>query len=446
MRNVTITIPVEAKVRELDEKVLLAAKLAADRNVVVLGPDTSVDPYAEERGTDVHFVNGAASSPQRTRILSTLARRGTKVLLLDTEGANAVATPTFHARFDAELVPHIDRYLAWGHGPAELAIRTVGFPRDKVVVTGLPRFDTLRPPFDAIHEAARRSIRERHGRYVLLNTNLTRANPFATGVVRDLAPDLEMMENQRALMKAYAEAIPAIVRAVPNVNIIVRPHPGENVETYEKMFAGESRIRVVHEGSVQPWIKEAVAVIHNNCLTGVEAVVAGIPVVALSPTGWTQADFTIANAVSNAARNTEELVAFIEACAAGRPPPSAIAAPKTKDALRNIVDNVDQFAIDVVARVVSESAGIARTAHVDVATRARRSALAVLGTRGTRALRKITHARNIAALNYSLHKMSGITRGEVEVRLASLTEALRLPKLTVRPIRGFEHTFRIARA
>lgn len=443
----TITIPVESKVRELDEKLALAARLAAGGRQVIVGPDASLDGYAFERGTDIYFLNNASQSASRSKLFPVLAARGTRILLLDMEGANQSDSPAVRARFDKDLVPHIYRYLAWGRSPAR-AVTSSGITPDKIVITGLPRFDTLRAPYDAIHDDSRRRLREQHGRFLLVNTNHTRANPFAAHVVRELTSDPAVVEHQRAMITAYADAIPAILARYEDINVVLRPHPGENIDTYKRMFAGNPRVRVVFEGSAQPWIKEALAVIHNTCLTGVEAALAGTPVCAFTPTSWQQDDFTIANTVSTKALDVPALVAFVGACLAGTPPTSELERPEVRKALQNVIENIDSLAVDAVDAVVARlcADGGARHERVGLRAHGRRAAFAVLGKKGVRWVRRIRHARDPSRLNYSLHKMSGISRAEVESRLALLERSVSLPRLKVRPIAGFENTFRITRA
>lgn len=440
-----VTIPVEAKVRELDEKVTLAAWLTNRGHRVVLGPDTSVDTYAEERGSDVHFVNGAVASPVRSRVFPALAARGTSVLLLDTEGANQADSPTLRARFDPPLLPHIRRYLAWGEVPAGVTVAATGFPRERTVVTGLPRFDLLRAPYSAVHDAARARIRNVYGRFLLVNTNHTRANPFRPGVVRVLAHDIARVEHQRGMMKAYEEALPKIAERFPDLTIVVRPHPGESIETYRRMFARYPRIRACHEGSVQPWILESVAVVHNHCLTGVEAAVGGTPVVAFNATGWEQKDFTIANAVSAHAATVNDLLAFVGACVDGAAPGSARLDDSKRALLRGIVSNVDDPAIPKIVDIVDGllEAGPTRPATPPLRRRLRRLALRVLGTRGVDLLRDVKHFRHPDRLHYSRHKMEGIFLHEVRDRVDALARAGRLAPIRVRPVPGFEHTYEL---
>ena len=52
---------------------------------------------------------------------------------------------------------------------------------EKLVVTGNPRFDTLMPHVRAVYEADARGIRERYGRFLLVNTNFSSANPYKIG-------------------------------------------------------------------------------------------------------------------------------------------------------------------------------------------------------------------------------------------------------------------------
>ncbi len=69
----------------------------------------------------------------------------------------------------------------------------------------------------------------------------------------------------------------------PDINFVLRPHPDENTTVYNNAFDGIHNLHVVGAGSVHPWIKASLAVIHHDCTTGLEAVMAGKPTISFVP-------------------------------------------------------------------------------------------------------------------------------------------------------------------
>jgi hypothetical protein len=84
---------------------------------------------------------------------------------------------------------------------------------------------------------------------------------------------------KQAVFEKFQQLIPALGRAFPGYNIVVRPHPTENQEIYRQIAARCERVLVTNEGNVVPWLMATRAVIHNGCTTGVEAYVMGVPAI-----------------------------------------------------------------------------------------------------------------------------------------------------------------------
>ena len=53
-------------------------------------------------------------------------------------------------------------------------------------------------------------------------------------------------------------------------NIILRPHPEENISTYKDSFSSYKNIQAISEGSVIPWIISSELMIHHDCTTSIE--------------------------------------------------------------------------------------------------------------------------------------------------------------------------------
>jgi len=94
---------------------------------------------------------------------------------------------------------------------------------------------------------------------------------------RDYAKGL--WEHKHAVFAHFKDLIPALERAFPRHTIVVRPHPTESHRVYKDLAAGCARVQVNNEGNVVPWLMAAKALVHNGCITAVEAFVMNVPAV-----------------------------------------------------------------------------------------------------------------------------------------------------------------------
>ena len=85
-----------------------------------------------------------------------------------------------------------------------------------------------------------------------------------------------MHDHKPAILEDFQRLIPGLEQTFPNYTIIVRPHPTESQDIYNRIAAQCERVRVTNEGNVVPWLMATRAVIHNGCTTGVEAYVMGV--------------------------------------------------------------------------------------------------------------------------------------------------------------------------
>lgn len=82
---------------------------------------------------------------------------------------------------------------------------------------------------------------------------------------------------------AFEAMIPTLARAFPSHTIIIRPHPSEDHDRWRKVVAGVGNAKVIYQGSVEPWLNAADAIIHNASTIGVEAFLLNRPVFSYMP-------------------------------------------------------------------------------------------------------------------------------------------------------------------
>jgi hypothetical protein len=99
----------------------------------------------------------------------------------------------------------------------------------------------------------------------------------ARGMSRKYAAGLR--DHKQAVFEHFKQLIPNLEKAFSDYNIVVRPHPTENHNVYNKIASQCERVFVTNDGNVVPWLMATKAVIHNGCTTGVEAYVMRVPAI-----------------------------------------------------------------------------------------------------------------------------------------------------------------------
>ena len=183
---------------------------------------------------------------------------------------------------------------AWGRLSAEHAIDNGIFEKRQVRVTGCPRFDFYKEPLATVYREQNASNGHSNRKLVLINTNFTIANTRGhtiSKVAHDYIKKYGYDVSEEEIARWYADELRAIDLTIelandlatdfPEVDVLVRPHPEERIDTYADRVKKIGNLRVSKAGSVFPWILQACAVLQRSCTTAVEANLAAVP--ALSP-------------------------------------------------------------------------------------------------------------------------------------------------------------------
>ena len=442
-----MAIPVETKARELPAKVLFAAFAAEAGYRVLLGRQTDV--YERLLTTRKALIVEHSISASNDQAYAALIRNKHRLVSWDEEGWLTFGGDWYMARrVSKRALALVDRYFAWG--PTQAGWLTEHLPQlaDRVVATGNPRADLLRPELRGYfaEEAAR--YRAQHGDYLLFNSNFSRVNihhgdveRFIRSIVQGAGLSSEWeafyrgsLDFSRSLFEAFLLAVPRVAQAFPTRRLIVRPHPSENIDRWRDATRDCPNVRVVFEGTANGWSAGAAAVLHNGCTTGLEAALMERPVVAYCPLRHDAFEVKLPNEVSSQAETLDELIGVLEAIVRDGPDarrPDAASNPMVRKHLSGftgefasaeIVRQIDRVAI------APETPWARRVRDVRYARRVMRYAAAT-------AVRHV--ARPSAAPGaYARQKFSGLGPAEVQDHLRVLTDLLgRFGSVRVRPDR-----------
>jgi hypothetical protein len=135
--------------------------------------------------------------------------------------------------------------------------------------------------------------------YLLVSSNMAIANnkrPFHesiryerdSGGFYDRDPEMfsrkfGMAAEHYQMTYAFIEAIRYLGENADGFDIVLRPHPVENIEAWKVFLDGIPNVHVIREGSITAWVNHAFAVMHNGCTTAVEATISRKPVITYIP-------------------------------------------------------------------------------------------------------------------------------------------------------------------
>jgi len=314
----SLIIPVESQVRELDAKLLLAA-VAAERGFsVVFGSRAYVHHAMATVPRGVYVAKSMRRASDR--MFGIISDLGHEIVAWDEEGLVRFPDAFYYQRrLSAKALRRVKILFAWGRDDARALAGFEGYPGCPIHVTGNPRIDLMRPEIRAFFDRDVARIRARYGRFVLINTNFSGLNHFhenLSELTRNLihgggaAPDAFMAGRaafRQRVLEHFERLIPELSRSLPELRIVVRPHPSESHDLWRRIAAGLDDVEVVNEGNVYPWLMASEALIHNGCTTAVEALVLGTPAIVYQPIRDAVYDMALPNSLSHQAADITDV-------------------------------------------------------------------------------------------------------------------------------------------
>jgi len=328
-------IPIETKDRDLDARLFLAYNLVINGFQCVLGRKTYVHELMfKQKIPYVYISKGMARS-----VYKKLKETGGKFVVLDEEGGiyKKDDDMSLKIRNDDEVLKHVDLYFSWGQKQKDFLIQNrKNIPGKYIYVTGQPRFDMCSSTYNDYFKAL---FKKKHKRlvndgYILINTNFSVYNHqldindfivyHKTFFEREKknTKDSKNKENsisnmmsfnyEKKVYEKFLDAIQTLSRRFPDKDIVIRPHPIEQLKTYTTIFKDYENVHVIREGSSLKWNQFADVVIHHDCTTGVEAMILGKPTISYTPLLEEDQTSWLPVAAGFRVNNLEELISIIK--------------------------------------------------------------------------------------------------------------------------------------
>jgi surface carbohydrate biosynthesis protein len=297
----TVVMSIETVARELEGKLVVAAALANNGCRVFVGHKEDAQEVARLSRRVIWLGKSVYNhaSPETSTVLD-LQRNESSIVYHHDEGAifPERTWATYLLRYHpTELFERTERLrvCVWGEKQRDTLTSHAPGLTDRVSVTGSPRFDLCAPDFAWMQEEIALDERVRAG-YILVNTQFHPAmhtegpeNTFRKALASTEWPegvghreivDLWFSRWSRSTheLADFVVLVKELAFRYPDRTIILRPHPSESITFYQTAFSSFGNVKVRRDLSVLQWIRGASLVVHCECTTGIEAVLAGRPV------------------------------------------------------------------------------------------------------------------------------------------------------------------------
>jgi surface carbohydrate biosynthesis protein len=311
-----VCLIVDNPLRDLEGLVLLGRELAT-RGVKV----TLVPMY--EQGFDVPALQPDLvllnyTRPNNADLIKAYKRAGILVGVLDTEGIGGNNADQFAAMVkSAGCTDLVDLYCVWGQAQRAAFLKHRTVPAHILHATGCPRYDFCAGPWRAA--LSKPSVGTD---YVLINTNFPSVNPrFSNGPAEEQEAMVKAgfsreFANQVVIEAKHAyrstlEMAMKLARHFPNVQFVLRPHPFENIKSYDAL-TDFPNFHVRQEGTSIEWINGARLLIHQNCSTAIEATMLNVEPLSMEWFNTPSLRVQAATQISRSVASESDLIALVK--------------------------------------------------------------------------------------------------------------------------------------
>ena len=238
--------------------------------------------------------------------------------------------------------PIADTTAMYGDDGVRLLEGAFRYPKGRVVSTGSPRYDALAAEIRTVDRDERRKS-------------------LGMGVADKLVVLASRYTGIRDTHKASGPAFSGLLAAVGRIEgarLIVKPHPAEPVDAYDRDIAAAAlgdRARVMADRSLNEILPAADLLVTVESLSATEALVAGVPVVILRhPSNLRD---VVASGAALGVMDGEDPKPVIEALLTNEEIRARWRV--SRDAfLRDVAHGVDGKALDLLLQLVSKVAGL----------------------------------------------------------------------------------------
>lgn len=293
-----IYLHIEISVRELDGNLLLAT-LAASRGHDVIVSDISGIESGLRKGIIAPGIFHTKSlTPNKGKINrhQKFVDNGFAITSNDQEASlQSHGYDEFSkTRYSNQTIEQSSAIFGWGLEDVETLKQKYSIHKSKIFMTGSPRADLWKSTFSdywIIPDAAPKkpfllvssNMGVCHNKFFHEQVKFKRDSGIYHNDPKRFDLDFVKKADGYRVTAAFIEAIKYLAENNDNYDIVLRPHPSESIECWQILLGQIPNVHVIKDGSINAWINNAFAVMHNGCTTAIETVVSKKPLITYDP-------------------------------------------------------------------------------------------------------------------------------------------------------------------
>lgn len=323
-----IYINTESIVRELDGNILLALIAASKGHEVIVSDLESILKGIKAGILTPGIFHTKSLTPANHKIAlhDFMIKEGFKITSLDQEpGIEVSGYDSFaSARFSDKSIEQSSAVFCWG--PEDFTCLKKKYPNhvNKFYLTGSPRVDLWRPRFKDYWSKPKKNLSKP---FLLISSSMTRANTndlyfeeikkrqkfnyYENNFEQELKVDLFRASEDLKKTYHFIEAIKYLAKNNIGYDIIFRPHPAENIDTWKFYLGGIPNVYVIREGPISIWVNNSFAIMHSRCTTSIEATIAQKKVITFIPFKTEFYNDAISNQLGHKVENLNDLLQVV---------------------------------------------------------------------------------------------------------------------------------------
>ncbi|MGZ0189806.1 MAG: surface carbohydrate biosynthesis protein [Alphaproteobacteria bacterium] len=330
-------MPMEIASRELDSRLLIALYATAAGIDVVTGQKWLLQENA--RWMPKGYWIFKTLTPGDAKAMGRVQKLGHRIAAIDEEMPGLGRDYGRLRWVHPDSMAACETVFCLGSQHEAALIKEYSDQAGKLVITGNPRWDFLRPELRSLYSNDANAIRQKYGNFILVNTNIGLVNSAkntAEALIRsltrdgrinlDLPADRAFVDDLVAFETSNLAATPPLIRRLrqtfPDYPIVLRPHPTEKLEPYEAALADIDGVHIVREGPAAGWLTACKLLIHTSCTTAAEAFALGKPTVCYQTIPSQFHTYFLSGALSAIGESEDGVVECVRSILAGESDPS----------------------------------------------------------------------------------------------------------------------------
>lgn len=361
-------IPIETKVRDYESRLLISLKILS------LGKSKQIKIFFGERRKLLslldlefqkkikHFVYLALGVDQQVLFYHNLIKKNGIFTSLDEESAifsSNIKNAYNRHIFNKDCLNYIYKIFVWGKFDNDSILNNNKLSKEKIKISGNPRFDLSKKKFDFFYE--KKFKQKILNKKIFINCAFGLINNYVDQKVdtkiwsikvknypsyKNLWKSLD--EYESTLFPRFIEGITYLIKSLPNENFVIRPHPIENEQIYINLFKDFPNVIIDKKSSIQSEFLNSKLIIHNGCTTAVEGTFHDLNVICFNPFFQSENVQTLTYEVSNLIQDKFILLDHVKKILIHEIPPHNLNEIKSKY-IKPIIDNIDYDSYAIIA-------------------------------------------------------------------------------------------------